>query len=348
MIFNAHQYNRPVLVFGAGIQCSREQARAFAEKLGWPVALTWGAIDLLPSSHELRLGGFGTHALRAPNFAVQNADFLLCIGTRLDTKSTGTPAESFARAADIWMVDIDVAEIAKFGQRVTGWNMDCRDFMNQFQSNQPVSAAWWAAIRRWVMRWPVSSFGPYQHVLALSERFNEGDIIVSDTGHALAWCMQAFQFKENQRFIHAFNNTPMGYGLPAAIGAAFANPGVPVRLITGDGGLQLNIQEWSTVAHHRLPITTYLFNNHGHGMCRQTQRQWMGGAFPSTSEQGGLACPDFRRIADAYGVALEEFILPFDSELTPCVQSGRPNEDANPLIPRDELESEMLIPLWKN
>ena len=339
------KYNRPVLIFGAGVQCAREQAVAFAEALGWPVALTWGAIDLLPSTHPLNVGGFGTHALRMPNFVVQNADFLLTIGTRLDTKATGTPLESFARAARILMVDVDSAEIAKFGGRVQGINQDCREFMDTRVEGGQIDA-WWAQVRRWALRWPIPSSGPYAHVLALSDAFGEGDIIVSDTGHALAWCMQALRFKRNQRFIHAFNNTPMGYGLPAAIGAAFANPGKQIRLICGDGGLQLNIQEWATVAHHNLPITTYLFNNRGHGMCRQTQHQWLGGVYPSTSHEGGLACPNFKAIALAYGVNLHEFTIPFDAQLSPCVQAGRPNEDAHPLMERDELRSEMLIPLW--
>lgn len=346
MIYNAQRYSRPVLILGAGVQCARARTVAFAESLGWPVALTWGAIDILPTDHPLNVGAFGTHALRAPNFVVQNADFLLTVGTRLDTKATGTPLDSFARAAEILMVDIDSAEIAKFGGRVKGLNWDCRQLYRDFSMETAPLGDWWAQVRRWQARWPVPSSGPYAHVLALSSGFGEGDIIVSDTGHALAWCMQSFKIKENQRFIHAWNNTPMGYGLPAAIGAAFANPGKDIRLITGDGGLQLNIQEWATVAHHKLPISTYLFNNRGHGMCRQTQHQWLGGEFPSTSEAGGLACPDFKAIAQAYGVHLEEIEIPFDAQLTPCVQAGRPNEDAHPLLDRDELREQMLIPLY--
>ena len=346
MIYNAKTFKRPVLILGAGVQCARAEARAFAERLGWPVALTWGAIDVLPSAHPLNVGGFGTHALRAPNFVVQNADFLLTIGTRLDTKATGTPIESFARAARILMVDIDGAEIAKFGNRVTGLQWDCRTFFDKVSVERAPIDDWWAQVALWQARWPVPSSGPYAHVLRLSEAFGDGDIIVSDTGHALAWCMQALQIKENHRFIHAFNNTPMGYGLPAAIGAAFANPQRTIRLICGDGGLQLNIQEFATVAHHRLKIKTYLFNNYGHGMCRQSQRQWLGGEFHSTSKDGGLACPDFRAIAAAYGVSLKEIIIPFDAELTPCVKAGYPNEDAHPLLDRQELREQMLIPLW--
>jgi len=346
MIFNATRYKRPILIYGAGIQSCREQAVEFAERLDIPVCLTWGAIDLLPYEHPLNVGGFGTHALRAPNFAVQNADLLIVVGSRLDTKATGTPIESFARCADIVMVDIDKAEIDKFNYRLTGFNTHAETFFRDFGEHRFECSTWKEQISKWRERWPVDNSLPYQEVLQLSNRFNDGDIIVSDTGHALAWMMQAFRFKKGQRFIHAFNNTPMGYGLPAAIGASFANPGRPIRLITGDGGLQLNIQEWATVAHHKLPITTYLFNNRGHGMCRQTQAQWLGGTYPSTSESGGLAVPDFQAIAKAYGVSLVEIPIPFDAQLIPCVQAGRPNEDANPLLSRDELASQMLIPLW--
>jgi len=347
MIYNATKYSRPVLIFGAGVQGCRDEAVAFAERLNIPVALTWGAIDLLPSDHPLNLGGFGTHALRAPNFAVQNADLLITIGTRLDTKATGTPAETFARVADIIMVDVDSAEIAKFAGRLTGVNVECMEFFAKAEIQLSPCAPWKARIASWQARWPLPEGKPYRVIKTLSETFLEGDVIVSDTGHALAWMMQAFRFKRGQRFIHAFNNTPMGYGLPAAIGAAFANPGKPIRLITGDGGLQVNIQEFATVAHHKLPITVYLFNNHGHGMCRQSQNQWLDRKYPSTSPEGGLAIPDFKAIAAAYGVELLEFEIPFDAELTPCVQAGRPNEDASPLLSREELSEQMVIPLWK-
>ena len=340
-------FSRPVLIFGAGVQCAREQAVAFAERLGWPVALTWGAIDLMPSDHPLNVGGFGTHARRAPNFVVQNADFLLTIGTRLDTKATGTPADSFARAAHILMVDIDSNEINKLGSQVDGNPMDCREFMALKHEYPPAPDAWWSQVRRWQSRWPIPSTPAYDAVLRLSDEFQEGDIIVSDTGHALAWMMQAFRFKKWQRFIHAFNNTPMGYGLPAAIGAAFANPGTTIRLICGDGGLQLNIQEYATVRHHRLPIRTYLFNNKSHGMCVQTERQWFNSVYASTTPESGLAVPDFKAIASAYQVHLEEIEIPFGAELIPCVIAGKPNEDAWPHLSREELQQEMLIPLWE-
>lgn len=345
ILLDLKDYKRPVLVFGWGVRLGNaaEAAVSFAEKTGIPVALTWGGIDIMPHNHLLHIGAFGTHANRAPNFAVQNADLILCVGSRLDSKSTGTPVESFAPKAKLIMVDLDMAEMEKFGSRVIeGYVMDALSFLMTTKVKVGYYGDWVKQIAKWKEKYPVCDEPAYRAVKAISDEAQEGDIIICDTGHSLAWTMQAWEVKKGQRLIHAFNNTPMGYGLPAAIGAAFANPEKRVVLIAGDGGLQLNIQEFATVAHHGLGITTYLLNNRGHGMCRQTQSQWMGGEFPSTSQGGGLACPDFGAIARAYGVRLIEISIPLESDLKPCIQFGRPIHDAHPLLDREELAEQML------
>ena len=366
MIFNAKRYNRPLLIYGYGVRLAGAESGAveLAERSGIPVALTWGAIDLMPTSHPLNVGGFGTHGNRAPNFAVQNADLIIAVGTRLDSKSTGTPVESFARQARIVMVDIDQAELDKFFkfERVERVHEEAKEFLSDVIIETGDYSQWLTQIDRWKSRYPVCKDLPYRYVEQLSDLLPEGAIIVSDTGHTLAWMMQGFKFKKGQRFIHAMNNTPMGYGLPAAIGASFANPGKPITLVTGDGGLQLNIQEMATVIHHNLPIRIILFNNQGHGMCRQSQEQWLGSRFASTCKDGGLACPRFTDIARAYGFVTPtnlrlattwagplfyELQIPFDAKLTPQVRFGHPNEDADPLLDREELSENMLIPLWK-
>src|SRR5205823_1180279 len=103
-----------------------------------------------------------------------------------------------------------------------------------------------------------------------------GDRIFVDTGCAIAWMMQGFAFKADQRLFHAFNNTPMGYALPASVGASIALSGSPVTCVSGDGSLQMNIQELATVVRHALPIKIFLLNNHGYSMIQQTQDQWLG------------------------------------------------------------------------
>jgi acetolactate synthase-1/2/3 large subunit len=201
----------------------------------------------------------------------------------------------------------------------------------------------------------------------ISDLLEPGDIVVSETGCALAWMMQGFEFKPDQRFFHAFNFTPMGWGLPAAIGAALAKPGKRIVLVAGDGSLQMNLQELVTVTKHNLPIKVLLFNNHGHGMVQQTQEMWLGSKYYATSLEGGLAFPDFEKVAQAYGYpvfsvcrneelkatlsrAIAEPAYSFtnieiaaDARVVPQVQFGRPNEDSSPLLDRKEFLENMVV-----
>ena len=365
---------RPLLIYGYGVRHYRREAEVLARSLGIPLVVTWGARDLFPAA----VGGFGTHGIRAANFAVQNADYVLAIGTRLDTKATGSPAESFAPKARLVMVDIDDFEIAKMsriGRSLhRGIVADAGDFLRQMvRIAQSVECnAWLSGIAGWLERYPAilpsyaaEQINPYILVRELAKHCEATDTIVSDTGCALGWMMQAYLFK-GERFIHAFNQTPMGYGLPAALGAAFATGG-RVVLVTGDGGLAVNITEFATIARHRLPIKIVLFNNRGHGMCRQTQRQWLGGEYPSTSFDGGLACPDYAAVARAYGLetystahgdaagvlmgrmmasdgpALLELNIAEDAGIAPQAKWGHRLEDQEPLLEREELAEVMSL-----
>lgn len=377
---------RPVIVYGWGIHLSRAEAEAreLAKILGAPVALTWAALDLFPFRDPLAVGGFGTHGVRYANFAVQNADLILSVGSRLDTKATGSPPSSFARDAKVIMVDIDPAEVGKFkkfGRKIDlGISVDARGFLQALiraarNAKLPDYAPWLDRTAQWKARYPACDpqyaeqreVNPYWFINQLSAQLGEDEIIVSDTGCALAWTMQAFEFKPGQRFFHAFNNTPMGYGLPASVGACFARPGKRVVLVTGDGSLQMSIYELATVARHRLPIKILMLNNQGHGMVRQTQDQWLGGRYYATSVEGGLASPDFVAVARAHGIAAETLKLNGDiqkklssmlasegpaflnidvdprSRVAPQVKYGRPNEDADPLLERAEFLSNMLV-----
>lgn len=380
---------RPVIIYGAGVRLAdaTHEARELARMLGVPVAVTWAARDVFPADDEtvVCVGGFGTHGTRAANFAVQNADWILSIGSRLDSKATGTPREYFARAAQVFMVDIDPTEIAKFknklGREFSGAQADAKLFLAgalyiaQNEGPWPEFHAWRVQCREWLIKYPVLPNGcentwevnPYAFVHQLSQACQPGEIIVSDTGLSLAWMMQAFDFKEGQRFLHAFNQTPMGYGLPAAVGAAFAQPGRRVVLVNGDGAFMLNIQELAVIAKHNLPIKIVLMNNGGHAMCRQTQEQWLGGNYYSTDVEHGLSFPDFVRVAYAFDIpagridlsaevprALEAFfrapgpglldvVIGSDERLNAQVQYGKPNEDGNPPLPREELAEQMIV-----
>lgn len=387
---------RPVLIFGAGVRLADagDEARRLARCTGVPVAVTWAARDLFPDRdpmrelcmRELCVGGFGTHGTRAANFAVQNADWILSVGSRLDSKATGTPRGYFARGARIFMVDIDGAEIAKFrdgglGFAFQGARADAKLFLGdavrlvESEESWPDFAPWRERCAGWMNRYPVcrpeygleEGINPYVLAKFLSERCQPGDVIVSDTGLALGWLMQGFAFREAQRFIHAWNQTPMGYGLPAAIGAAFARPDQRIVLVTGDGGFMLNLQELPLLAYHNLHVKVIVINNGGHAMCRQTQEQWLDGKYYATSTSTGLAMPDFWGVAKACGLvasriherklisvaldslfispgpALLEVMVDSSQRLIPQVQYGRPNEDGNPPLPRDELAEQMIV-----
>jgi acetolactate synthase-1/2/3 large subunit len=284
------------------------------------VACTWAALDLVHYDDQLHVGGFGTHGTRAANLAVQNSDLLIVLGCRLDTKATGTPSE-FAPKAKIVMVDIDQSEIDKMpkvGRKIDlGLCMDAKDFT--IESDYKCPEEWVHQIWKW--RAENIPQGPaYDLMKQIGSYTTKDDIIVSDTGNTLGWIMQGFPFK-GERFIHAFNFTPMGYGLAGAIGAAFASDR-RVICIVGDGGALMSINELATIKRHNLNIKIILLNNKGHSMCRVTQRQWLGGKYYATSLEGGLGFPDWQKLAESFGVEIEEHHIDPDEALAFQVRFG--------------------------
>jgi acetolactate synthase-1/2/3 large subunit len=378
------QARRPVVILGWGVRLAgaAELARTIVEKLGVPFAPTWAMADLVEADHPLRIGTFGTHGTRHANFAVQNADLVLSIGSRLDTKATGSPPSTFARGARKIVVDVDANELNKFSRYGMQVDLaiaaDAREFLSALadvvDSGPPIDD-WLRRIARWKHRYPTcppacereDDVNPYFFVKALSRECREGETIVLDTGCALAWSMQAFEFKRNQRMYHDWNNTAMGWALPASIGASLALDGRQVVCVTGDGSLQMNIQELATVVRHGLPIKIFVLNNHGYSMIQQTQDQWLGSRYHASSVAGGLADPDLAAVARAYGLPTIDLrrnaevpaeiahamqaegavfcnveIRP-EHRVVPQVKFGRPNEDPEPLLPRREFLENMLV-----
>ena len=385
---------RPLLVLGWGVILSgiaQEKIYEFINKLNIPVMVTWGTNSYIPDSIKQKIGTFGTHGTRHGNFAVQNSDFILAIGTRLDTHAVGSPFSSFARAAKKVFVDIDITELNKFEH--FGMNVDEKIecdaklfieniLINIELLNSPRKSKaridWDLYLEKLRKCFPIPgksidvisnsvSVNPYYFINKLSSILDAGDCIVSDTGCGIAWLMQAFEFKENQQCFHAFNNTPMGYGLPAAMGAAFARDGKRVICVTGDAGLQMNIQELATVANFKLPIKIFILDNKGHGMVQQTQDQWFNSKYVGTSIEGGLPKLNFTKIFEAYGIVTLE--MSDDSQLKEVLQKtlelegpsacvininskervlplckfGRPIEDSEPLLDRVEFLKHMLV-----
>lgn len=378
--------SRPIIVLGWGVRLAKAEkvATELVRKLGFPVALTWAVMDLFPTDDPLVVGSFGTHGSRSGNFAVQNADLILAIGTRIDTRGAGSPINTFARGAKKIVVDIDPSELNKFSLQGLDVELpvqaDAKLMIEELNTrvdsdNGTKLKEWLSKIHEWKANYPVclpeyylqKEANPYVFVKTLSRELTGGDLLVVDTGCAIAWMMQAFDFKENQRLFHDFNNTAMGYAVPAAIAASLAKGRQTVICVTGDGSLQMNIQELATIIKHQLPIKIFLLNNHGYSMIQQTQDQWLGSRYYGSTEYGGLAFPDFVRVSEAYGFETNSITtndelsqgiksalkcegpafcnIEIDSghRVMPQVKFGRPIEDSEPLLNREEFLQNMIV-----
>lgn len=378
---------RPVIIIGWGVRLAKAESEVLkiVNTLGFPVIPTWATLDLLPSSHPLVVGSFGTHGTRYGNFAVQNADLIFSLGCRLDTHHTGTPITSFAREAKKIIVDIDSSELDKF--RSQGIDDDLllikanvKDFAQVFNNTRSMPAlpdisAWKRTIAGWKARYPIlpaayydeKKVNPYVFFKTLSEEATEGEIFFADTGCGLAWMMQGMEFKEDQRCFSAFNYTPMGFALPASIGASLALNKQRIICISGDGGLQMNIQELVTAVRHDLPVKIFLINNHGYSMIQQTQDQWLDSRYEASTVEGGLGMPDFEKVAASYGFKVvridrnrgipekirEVLVTPGPvlcnvdinprHRVIPQVKFGRPIEDPEPYLDRAEFLQNMIV-----
>lgn len=356
---------RPVFIFGAG--CDVASMWKFAFSCTIPFVRSWGAVDMVKGLFNM--GCFGTHGSRAANLIVQNADLIVCVGCRLDTKATADP-KTFGRKAKLVMVDIDPNEFHKFDHLdrpvLTKIFADSHSFLDAITKEPFISCLpsrdWLNYCSNLLNAFPTQptweGWNPYTALHHLGKEISEDAIIVSDTGNTLGWVMQAYPFK-GERFIHAFNNTPMGYGIPAALGAALSSNATPVVLFTGDGSAMMSLAELATIAYHKLPVTVILLDNKGHGMCRQTQRQWLGGKYPSTSIEGGLAFPedwgeclaslgfnvfdDPEQAVHFDGPAASVIKVPPEAHLIPQARFGQPIEDADPLLPWGEFTKHMII-----
>jgi acetolactate synthase-1/2/3 large subunit len=323
---------RPVIVLGWGIHLSKQEdlIRKFLDRLNWPTLLTWGAADLLSEECPYRIGTFGTHGNREANFIIQNSDLILSIGSRLDTKSTGSPVASFATEAKRIMIDLDVNEIKKFTS--LSWeidlslNLDLRS--DQFpkvlevisQNANPLESNWALFIeesRRLLKRKvdPISSgyVEPYYFIEILSQSASPNTRVIVDTGCSIAWVAQAWKFKSNQRLFHDFNNTAMGWALPAAIASIAVGDQFETIAIIGDGSFMMSMQELATLANQEKSLKIFIINNSGYSMIKQTQDQWFGSDYFASDSGDSFLFPNYEYLSKAFN--LEYVKLDSESDL---------------------------------
>ncbi len=311
---------RPIILAGAGIRIggAEKEFKKFIKLLGWPVVSTWSAKDLLAYDHPQYVGEIGVYGNRGANFAVQNSDLLISIGSRLDSRQTGNQPATFARAAQKIIVDIDKAELSK-GQVEADLpiNSDAKDFLSTInkklhQPNETKINPWIKRCAQWKTKYPAiqkkyyqqkKSVNPYVFLEKLSQELPDNSVVVFDCGANTAWSLQTLHAKKNQRFINACGFFPMGYGLPAAIGASFAFPNKQIVCITGDGGMQFNLQELQTIVNYKLPIKIFILNNQSYGLIKQFQDTYFNSRYEATGK--GYSCPDFVKIARAYKIDTE-------------------------------------------
>lgn len=318
---------RPIVIAGYGIHLANAKADfvEFVEKHNLPVTFTYLTIDLLPSDHPLYVGRLGTKGDRAGNFAVQNSDLVISIGSSLSVSVTGFRYETFAREAKKFVVDIDSNEHRKPTIKIDHFvQADARAFLFDCEVDYRADQSWVDKCIEWRDKWPVfteehndttKGINIYRIIKAISD-YNPSDAItVSDAGSAYYITSQALRIKDKQRYITSGAQADMGFTLPAAVGASFAAPGKVIVGVTGDGSFQMNIQELQTLVNYNLPIKIIILNNGGYLSIRNTMDKFFQSRYYGTDVGSGLTLPDACKVATAYGIPAYRFQTLEDIEI---------------------------------
>jgi acetolactate synthase-1/2/3 large subunit len=402
--------SRPVINAGNGIRIGQahDVFLRVADKLGIPVVTGWNSQDCIYDTHPLYAGRGGGMGDRPGNFAIQNSDLVLSLGSRLSIRQVGYHYTTWAREAYVIVNDIDQEELKKptvhADMQVHANVYDLLTAMEKLLDNrykatssQPLfsggsgldNLSWKETCRRWRETYPVVLPKHYAHgedeeanvyafIKELSSRLSENQITVVGNGSACVVGGHAYIIKEGQRFITNSGVASMGYDLPAAIGACVAEHIQDIILVTGDGSIQMNIQELQTIIHHRMPIKIFLINNGGYHSIRQTQKKFFGEPLVGIGvDSQDLSFPDMEKLGKAYGypyfcahhngelnkaiedslaikgpviceifVSKEQLFEPKSSakRLADGTMVSPPLEDLSPFLSDEEMDRNMIIP----
>jgi len=370
---------RPVVLAGGGVRNAKATniLYNFIEKTRIPVVVSLMGLDAFPHQHPSYCGFIGVYGNRYANLTLANCDLLLAIGTRLDVRQTGADPKTFAREAKIIHVEIDPNEL---NQRVKSHLPICCDakvFLERLDSKFSNDCklnidSWIEVVQSYKRKYPSCSceygdpsVNPNMFMKILSEEADDDDILCLDVGQNQMWAAQSFIVRRNQRVLTCGGMGAMGFALPASIGASVTNRKRRVIVVAGDGGFQLNIHELQTIFRNLLPIKVFVMNNNCLGMVREFQEIYFDRRYQSTVK--GYSSPSFFKIAAAYSInayyvdspekvrgtirlalsdtlpALVEVILRTETHVVPRLLYGRPIEDQNPLLDREEFKSNMII-----
>ncbi len=389
----AREARRPLFLLGNGIHIAHAEKLLadLLEKIPYPIVLPNCAKDLVPESHPRYMGVFGTAGQRRANFAVQTSDCVFFLASGINVTKAGFNYKGFAPKAKKVIVDIDEGQL--FHQVIQpdfAIQADIHDFIKEVlrqidldKLQFSASAKWLAACMRWKERYPIileefyedkEHVNSYVFVDKLSDLLSFEDVVVAGNGIDEVSYWQAFKVKPGQRTMISGNWGPMGWDLPAAVGASIGS-GHRTICLSGDGSSQWNVQELLTIKHYRLPVKIFIFNNQGYTNIRITQANFFG-RYVGADETSGVSNPDFSHLAAAYGLSysrirtnseiekgiravldtdgpsLCELNIAVDQGITPKASAfrredgtleSRPLEDMAPFLPREEVWENMHL-----
>jgi len=312
---------RPVIIAGHGIRLSGgiEDFKQLVEKIGVPVVTTFNGMDLISTDHTYYAGRIGTLGNRSGNYALQNADLVLCLGSRNNIRQASYNWQNFAHKAVKIIVDIDKAELNKPTVRpdlpiLADLRHFCKNLSDRLTSESiPDFSNWVKWTKERLQKYPSvlpeykksDSIHPYYFVNRLTEFLDSENILVAANGTACVVAFQAAIVKEGNRMFWNSGCAAMGYDLPASIGASISMKGKDVICLAGDGSIQMNIQELQTVKQFNLPIKIFYLNNDGYISIQQTQDNFFEGRKVACGRTSGVSFPDFLKLAKAYDLPSE-------------------------------------------
>jgi acetolactate synthase I/II/III large subunit len=355
---------RPMVLWGGGVGLAgiQKQVADWLRQTRLPFVSSWAGLTYFDHDHPGFLGQIGVYGNRGANFALQNADTVIVLGSRLDNRQRSGNARNFATEAVVHVVDIDLEELKKYandGYRTSHLEFDKLPQVLESLPAPSIDPDWGEYLAEMKRRYygkeistsaaRLNTLSPYDVVRKINTNIAGDALVVGDTGAAICWLHQAFKVKDHNLFT-AGGNSPMGYALPAAIGAKLAEPGRQVVSYNGDGGFQLNLQELQTVKNYQLDLVVVIMNNGSYGIIKQFQDSYLGSRYDAS--RLGYSTPDFGLIAHAYGLRyvrverLEQItpelfvggaiiidvILSENTLIEPKLEMGRPINDQFPYL----------------
>ena len=331
---------RPLIVAGHGIRLSGQKSNfiKLLDKFKIPVVTTFNGFDLIPDNHPCFIGRIGTIGQRCGNFALQNADIVLFLGSRNNIRQISYNWENFAKNAYKIIVDIDNAELQKPTVKPDmAINVDLEDFLPLLaeSAGEITKPDWLDFCKKLKEKYSFENTAEYKHtdkinaygaVRRITELLPQGAACVLGNATAIIASMQTALIKENQRYFSNSGDASMGYDVPAAIGACVASGNQSTFCITGDGSIMMNIQELQTIKHNNLPVKIFIINNDGYISIKQTQNNFFEGRNTGAGTNSGVSIPDFVKVGSAFGIESFRITRPdeIDGAINKMINSKTP------------------------